>query len=125
MTEHALTIIQPWADGFLSGDKHIETRSWKTNFRGPLYIHAGKGKLKGIKEPKVIGDHLKGCIICKAVLIDCIEMTEDFIKTVSDREKELGFYSVGRYAWIFKDIEKIEPIKANGHLGIWKFEKEG
>lgn len=38
----ALTIQQPWATLIAIGAKHIETRSWSTNYRGPLAIHAGK-----------------------------------------------------------------------------------
>lgn len=38
----ALTIIQPWATLIASGHKMNETRSWKTNYRGEVLIHAGK-----------------------------------------------------------------------------------
>ena len=38
----ALTIRQPWASLIASGVKTIETRSWRTSYRGPLAIHAGK-----------------------------------------------------------------------------------
>jgi hypothetical protein len=40
----ALTIIQPWASLIAIGAKRFETRSWKTNYRGQLAIHAGKKK---------------------------------------------------------------------------------
>lgn len=36
----ALTIYQPWASLIALGVKEIETRSWNTNYRGPLAIHA-------------------------------------------------------------------------------------
>jgi hypothetical protein len=39
----ALTITQPWATLVVLGAKKIETRSWKTPYRGPLAIHAAKG----------------------------------------------------------------------------------
>jgi len=38
----ALTLFQPWATLVSLGEKKIETRSWQTNYRGPLAIHAGK-----------------------------------------------------------------------------------
>lgn len=38
----ALTLHQPWASLIAVGAKSIETRSWRTNYRGPLAIHAGK-----------------------------------------------------------------------------------
>jgi hypothetical protein len=36
-----LTLHQPWASLIVEGVKRIETRSWPTNYRGPLAIHAG------------------------------------------------------------------------------------
>ena len=38
---HVLTVMQPWADEILFGKKWCENRIWSTNYRGPLYIHAG------------------------------------------------------------------------------------
>ncbi len=39
----ALTLTQPWATLVAIEAKRIETRSWSTNYRGPLAIHAAKG----------------------------------------------------------------------------------
>lgn len=39
----ALTITQPWASLIAIGAKRFETRSWSTNYRGPIAIHAAKG----------------------------------------------------------------------------------
>ncbi|KXG09931.1 hypothetical protein AT864_01491 [Anoxybacillus sp. P3H1B] len=38
----AITIKQPWATLIALGEKKFETRSWKTNYRGKIAIHAGK-----------------------------------------------------------------------------------
>lgn len=43
-----LSIIEPWATLIKEGKKVIETRSWKTSYRGELYIHASNKKLKGV-----------------------------------------------------------------------------
>ena len=37
-----LSVMQPWAWLIVNGDKKVENRSWKTNYRGPLLIHATK-----------------------------------------------------------------------------------
>jgi hypothetical protein len=37
----ALTVRQPWAWAIVAGYKDVENRSRRTNFRGPLLIHAG------------------------------------------------------------------------------------
>lgn len=41
MNMKAITIKQPWASLIVSGLKDIENRTWKTNFRGRVLIHAG------------------------------------------------------------------------------------
>lgn len=38
----ALSIMQPWASMIVLGYKPVENRTWKTSYRGPLLIHAGK-----------------------------------------------------------------------------------
>lgn len=113
--------------------KKIETRSWKTNYRGKLYIHASSTKIpKEYKENKQLMNVLGkrqlnyGNIICSCVLVDCVEMTDEFLKKMKKNQKEyiLGFYSKGRYAWILDNIEVLEkPIPIKGHLGIWEYKE--
>ena len=38
----AINIHQPWASVIAFGEKRFETRSWKTDYRGPLLIHASR-----------------------------------------------------------------------------------
>lgn len=38
----ALSIKQPWASLIAHGIKDVENRTWKTNFRGRIYIHSTK-----------------------------------------------------------------------------------
>lgn len=127
-----LTIQEPYATFIMQGTKKIETRSWKTNYRGEIYIHAGKSKsfLKKIKNDKVLKllENINlnyGNIICKAELVDCIYMTEEFIekiKSENNYEYILGEYEVGRYAWILKNIQALDKkIPAKGKLNIWTY----
>lgn len=128
----ALSITEPYATLIRNGVKQIETRSWKTNYRGELFIHASSTKIpKQYMENKelmelVTGDLNFGHIICKVKLVDCIEMTNEFINKVKQNHNEYisGFYEVGRYAWILEDIEPINPIKAKGKLGLWNYKEE-
>ena len=39
-----LSIKEPFATIIKEGKKKIETRSWKTSYRGELYIHASSTK---------------------------------------------------------------------------------
>ena len=127
-----LSIKEPFASLIKNNIKHIETRSWKTNYRGELYIHASFTKIpKAYKDNKElmslvdINDLNYGNIICMCDLVDCVEMTDEFINDIKKNKKNeyiTGIYSNGRYAWIFKNIEILDnPIKAKGHLGIWNF----
>lgn len=38
----AITLWQPWASLLACGAKQYETRSWKTNYRGTIALHAAK-----------------------------------------------------------------------------------
>lgn len=127
-----LSIVEPWASLIKKKIKCIETRSWATNYRGTLYIHASKRKLtkNDIKEYEEQLNLLKdtdfkyGSIIAKCKLTDCIYMTDEFINKVKQNHKEYscGQYKVGRYAWILEEIKELkEPIPAKGQLGIWNY----
>ena len=39
----ALSLTEPWASLVVTGEKKVETRSWKTAHRGLIAIHAAKG----------------------------------------------------------------------------------
>jgi hypothetical protein len=90
----AITIWQPWASLLACGAKKYETRSWKTDYRGPIAIHVAKkdihsilgdlpydtilpmfdnlSKWMGIKSG--VADRLEqtqGCIIATAELVNC------------------------------------------------------
>ena len=120
-----LSIKEPWASLIMNGTKKIETRSWKTKYRGEIYIHASLSKAK-ITKPEVyelIKDMNFKCgyIICKCNLVDCIYMTDEYVngmKTNHYEEYICGHYEVGRYAWIVEDVKVIEPIEAKGKLGL-------
>lgn len=127
-----LSLTEPYATLIKDGKKKIETRSWKTNYRGKLYIHSSSTKIpkeyKNNVELMSLVDINKlnyGNIICSCELVDCVEMTEKFIEEIKQNKNEYisGIYAKGRYAWILKDIKILDkPIKAKGHLGIWNFE---
>ena len=128
-----LSIKEPFASLIKEQKKCIETRSWKTNYRGEIYIHASLGDVK--KERfnnkdfnKIIRDvnYNPGYIICKCNLVDCIYMTKEYIENLKKdnyQEYLCGHYEEGRYSWVLEDVEEINPIKAKGQLGIWNYYK--
>lgn len=64
-----------------------------------------------------------GYIICKCKLVDCVLMDQEFLNSISKNEAEFvcGIYELGRYAWIFEDIDEVERIPAKGRLNIWEY----
>lgn len=123
-----LSIKEPWASLIMNGTKKIETRSWKTKYRGEIYIHASLSKAKIIKPEvyELIKDMNFKCgyIICKCNLVDCIYMTDKYVNDMKINHYEeyiCGHYEVGRYAWIVEDVKVIEPIEAKGKLGLWNY----
>lgn len=127
-----LSLMEPWGSLIKEKVKYVETRSWKTSYRGELYIHTSLKKIPKKDERiqnlvNLLQDkNIKyGYIIAKCKLVDCIYMDEEFvnkIKKENPTEYMCGEYAVGRYAWILEDIEKVNPIEAKGHLGIWNYE---
>jgi hypothetical protein len=127
-----LSLTEPYATLIKNGIKTIETRSWKTTYRGRLYIHASSTKIpKAYRENQALMSLVNnkelsyGNIICSCDLVDCVEMTDEFIDDIRKNNNEYvtGIYAKGRYAWILKNIEILDnPIKAKGHLGIWNYE---
>lgn len=126
-----ISIIEPWASLIKEQKKYIETRSWKTNYRGKIYIHASLKKVS--KKDERINNLISlledqefkyGHIIAEATIVDCIYMNEEFLSKIKENNQEYicGEYLVGRYAWILKDIKKLDkPIPAQGSLGIWNY----
>lgn len=123
-----LSIREPYASLILSGVKKIETRSWKTNYRGELYIHASLGKSSPSPEVmKLVLYTNPGYILCKAMLVDCVYMTKEYVEQMkkdNPTEYLCGDYQEGRYAWVLDDVEPVEPILVKGHLGIWNYDEK-
>lgn len=80
----ALSIKQPWASLIAHGIKDIENRTWKTNFRGKIFIHAS-AKSVGVPIELLNEDQIralqhgfcefrypKSAIIGEVDIIDCI-----------------------------------------------------
>jgi len=89
----AITLHQPWASLITLGKKKIETRSWYTNYRGPLAIHASKSRRPwhmnlAWQEPffsalapihheidgKIALRYSFGCVIATCRLVNCLKI---------------------------------------------------
>ncbi len=129
-----ITLWQPWASLIAFGLKQYETRSWHTNYRGKLLIHAAKRPVDGggirvwLEAQKLAGvtgdprfhtylDLPMGCIVAIADLIDCREMIDVASRKCglhpalqidssaqTPLEKAVGNWSELRYAWKLENV---------------------
>lgn len=121
-----LTLKQPWATLVAEGIKKYEFRSWKTNYRGKILIHAGAGVDKeGMEQVK--GLNLKypsKKIIACVDIVDCLEL-DDSLNNQIINENNISYgkkYRTG-YAWKLDNVKLISIDKEiNGKLGMWNVE---
>lgn len=122
-----LTIKQPWASLIINGYKRYEFRSWYTNYRGELLIHAGKSVDKEAMkrlEKYLDFDIPIGKIIGKVNITDCVKLDsnlkEELLNENSDIYKN---FEVGSFGWQIEDVIKFDnPIEINGMLGLWNYD---
>jgi hypothetical protein len=124
----ALTIKDPWASFIVLGKKKIETRTWRTKYRGPLAIHVSKTVDKYALEHFGFPDipmH-KGCIIAKSKLIGIkYYYTQD--EFMCDEKYHLVPMEYTctpvNFGWILEDIEPLKkPIPCRGMPGLFEVE---
>lgn len=127
----ALSLTQPWATLVAIGAKRYETRSWNTNHRGPIAIHAAKGFPKDCQQlceydpfDKYIASSRElplGAIIAVADLVT-VHRTEWVLSQIRGTDEEkFGDYSAGRFAWFLNNVRKLPaPIPCKGALGLWE-----
>ena len=129
-----LSVRQPWAWLLCEGLKDVENRNWRTNYRGTLYIHAGKSfdwdalgwmnqaatihaglKVEGHfginfdKSRFIITKHEDefGAIVGRVDLIDC------------GRSQSVWAQPEVQYHWTVRHGQHIVPIPMRGQLGLF------
>ena len=122
-----LTIKEPWASLIINGYKEYEFRSFKTNYRGKVLIHAGLTLEKNnvIKFNNYNLDYGKGEIIGEAILTDCILVTDEFEnKLYNINPLVYGKSEHSRvYAWKLENVIKYNNrIPCKGKLGLWNYD---
>ena len=120
-----LTIKQPWASLIVNKYKIYEFRSWKTNYRGKILIHAGlstdKIYLKYFKDYNL--EYINGAIIGEAEIVDCILVDNKFNGILKEINSLVYHHDYnGLYAWKLENIKLYKnPIYLKGKLGLWNF----
>jgi hypothetical protein len=125
-----ISLHQPWASLVIRGAKLFETRSWRTDYHGPLLIHAAAhwdSALAALAARSPFREALgpprdrpmpRGAVLGVVTLFDCAR-TDDLAAAVTDRERAFGDWRPGRWAWAIRDpFELPEPIRFRGNQGI-------
>lgn len=111
----ALTICQPYAEMIANHEKTIENRTWATDYRGPLAIHAGKSRawLEAEDERERPGMTF-GAIVATAMLVNCCRV-EDLPEDLHD-----DVHAQGPWCWVLSDVESLPvPLPWRGAQGLW------
>jgi hypothetical protein len=108
-----LSVQQPWAWAIVHGPKRIENRTWKTNYRGPLLIHASKGRRRlgdyGSGEP-LEADLVFGAIIGQVQLLDCVPIAD-----VQDQR-----FAEGPWCWVLGNARALPaPVPYTGCIYLF------
>ena len=85
----ALTLLPDWAMLMFQGEKTVEFRTWKTDYRGDVIICSSARKVKG-------------CISGHALLVANLVEVVPFTKSHLDAAAMDYMPSQTGYAWIFR-----------------------
>lgn len=124
----ALSWKQPFGTAMLYGK--IETRSWNTNYRGPVLICTSQRSYDLYSAKEICGNYLfdlmfskmnsdsgiidlNGYAIAVGNLVDCRPMTLD------DEAATFVQYRPGLYCHVYENVRPIKPFPWKGSQG-WK-----
>ena len=119
-----ITLKQPWATLVVTGRKKYEFRSWKTNYRGKILIHAGKAidkeAMKRLKDFHL--DFPTSKILGEVEIVDCIKLDADIHKRILEEDPVIYGHRENRegFVWILENPKEIHDERiVTGKLGIW------
>ena len=108
-----LSIRQPWAWLIVAGHKTVENRSWRTSYRGPVLIQAGKQvdqvDLHWLRESGVT-------LACDLPTGGIVGMTE--LVDVVEASSSLWFY--GPFGYVLRDARLLPFVPERGQLGFFR-----
>lgn len=130
----ALTIQQPWAWAILHAGKMIENRTWPTNHRGTLLIHAGKSTAWMDRENPLDWPGRYGVVLPRrdeftfGALLGVVELVNckliDEVKWLPANEYYSNWagspFAEGPICWLLRNPQPFaRPIPWKGAQGLW------
>jgi len=138
-----ISVRQPWARAIVAGHKTVENRSWSTEYRGPLLIHAGQiidrapwvaetFAAAGVEMPR---DLELGKIIGAVDLMDVVRIgfeesgelvgVEGFEHSIAVDRLRGNPWAGGPWCWVLANPRAIEiAIPWPGRLGLFDVRDE-
>lgn len=141
----ALTIKQPWASLIAHGIKDVENRTWRTKYRGRIYVHVSAAKFIGKAHPFTplqlsvcqnaqqngllpeLNKLPYSAIIGEVDIVDCVLNHPSIWAEKSETAKagNQEFYKKGSVTWnwiLANPILYDEPIlNVKGKLSFWPY----
>lgn len=139
MTLRALSVKQPWALAICRG-KDTENRTWETQFRGPVAIHASKvfdnvsddtldwiAEQTGLSFEEAHDQDHRGAVVAVAEIVGC------HLNCGYEGHVFPGMTPVmcsqwaveGQWHWEIDNIQVLrEPVPARGALGLWRLPED-
>ncbi len=134
----ALSIKQPWAWLICKGLKDIENRTWPTNVRGRVYVHAGKTvdveallHMEDFPEnynfhlgDKVMGDLVSIIEPLRGAIIGEVDITGCKFRFPDENDNLYSHWHVrGQYGFTLANpVLYDKPIPYRGQLGFFEVE---
>jgi hypothetical protein len=129
-----LSLSQPWATLVVLGAKRYETRSWQTQHRGPLAIHAsarfaptarGLCRQEPFRSLLARGGYSSWMALPTGVLVGTVELVHcwnvEELPQLTTTEYALGDFRLGRWAWeLVQPYCLAVPIPYRGQLGVFE-----
>lgn len=128
----ALTIRQPWCHAILHLGKDVENRSWPTQYRGPLLIHAGASRSRAeyagfqnmLADPECAALLRSRCVdpVCPAFedlpRAGFVGMA-DLVDCVGDSDSP-WWAGPGQFAFVLANPRPIPFVPFKGRLGLFR-----
>lgn len=127
-----ISLWQPWASLWLTPFKIHETRHWRTDYRGPLLVHAAKRLVSDCGEEldelciEAFGPYWRtelprGSVIGRVHLVSLISSNE-FIPVVDSPDRICGNWDANRWGWkreVTSAVRFENPIPFLGRQGFF------
>lgn len=118
-----------WAWAVMFGGKTIENRTWSTDHRGPLAVHASASRA-GLDEDREAVARLTGLDLPDEIdfgaVIGAVDLLAIFPASEFDRMSapHARWCFRDNFLWAFADPRPCVPLDVKGKLRLWEFPAE-